>query len=214
MALRGEKERRTEGPWGRVHSSWSQQKQLELQDGHGRGWGCSLWNGCLNWCYHQCGREGTTPLSQASQLFLAPRLLGTVSLHYHHPPNLGAQTVTSSLDCPPSTAEGHCLSPSLLPSPEPPSNTLGGLGFPVIGFLPQSPHQTCGAGWDSPCPDFKTAAPPLWIHSFWKYPWWPLCPGPGNDSDYALRRVPTQLKILFLPPVPISASRRCWPRQA
>ena len=34
-----EKERRTEGPRGRVHSSWSQQKQLELQDGHGRGVG-------------------------------------------------------------------------------------------------------------------------------------------------------------------------------
>lgn len=72
----GEKERRTEGPRGRVHSSWSQQKQLELQDGHGRGWGCSLWNGCLDWRCHQCGREGTTQLSQASQLFLAPRLWG------------------------------------------------------------------------------------------------------------------------------------------
>lgn len=28
-----------------------------------------------------------------SSVFLAPRLPGTVSLHYHHPPNLGAQTL-------------------------------------------------------------------------------------------------------------------------
>lgn len=161
-----EKERRTEGPRGRVHSSWSQQKQLELQDGHGRGWGCSLWNGYLDQCWHQCGREGTTPLSQASQLCVSgPQAPGDSLPSLSSPSQPGGpDPVTSSVDwegptvhcrgklpvsfSPPSprTPVKHAgragIPRNWIPPPEPPSN-MGVAGIPRARISKLQPHP-CG----------------------------------------------------------------------
>lgn len=158
-------------------------------------WGCSLWNGCLDQCWHQCGREGTTPLSQASQLCVSgPQAPGDSLPSLSSPSQPGGpDPVTSSVDWEGPTV--HCrgklpvsFSP---PSPRTPVKHAGRAGIPRNWIPPPEPPSNMRGGWDSPCPDFKTAAPPLWIHSFWKYPWWPLCLGPGNDSDYTLCQGPT-----------------------
>lgn len=129
------------------------------------------------------------PYGPASSVFLVPGIPGQHPFTIIALPTWGLEPETSSPDWgrPSSTSERNCRPASSPPFPEPLSNSR--------------------AGWASPGWDFTVAIPSLWIHSSWKYPLWPLCPGPGNDSDHTLPWVLAQLKI---PSVLVLVPRGCW----